>query len=335
MELIKIRNPHQGLPEIVDRIQRIGIERDSRYGRVVMFKEPVTLVYEKPIERVVFWAERDANPFFHLFESLWMLAGRNDAAFLTQFVKRMIEFSDNKVNFHAAYGFRWRKHFVIDQLNAIIENLKKNKDCRRQVLGIWDVKQDLSKIGVDIPCNLEATFQINHEGKLDMVVHNRSGDAIMGALGANVVHFSILQEYIANSIGVPMGRYWQVSSNLHVYLNDMEKFQGICEHVTSPYRSQERCPYVAGEVTTTPIIDIERRQWDKDLHTWLIEPFKVGISSKFFLRVATPMYAAHLAHREKDYAKAIEIVETQMPAQSDWKKAAKEWLQRREKKHEA
>src|SRR5271154_5758040 len=41
--------------------------------------------YEKPDERVLFSQTRDANPFFHFFESLWILAGREDVEFLAQF----------------------------------------------------------------------------------------------------------------------------------------------------------------------------------------------------------------------------------------------------------
>lgn len=332
MEILKVRNPHQGLPELLDRIDHIGVVRDSRNGPVIMFPEPTVIVYEKPRERVLFWPEREANPFFHLMESLWMIASRRDVKFVEQFVKRMRNFSDDGKNFHAAYGHRWRKHFGKDQLSEIINNLRNNKDCRRQVLGMWDVRRDLSQPGLDIPCNLSTTFQVNHKNELDMVVHNRSNDSMMGALGANVVHFSILQEYLSTGIGIPVGRYWQVSSNLHCYISDFEKFKVLADQAADPYRDHAlipRCPYTAGEVETTEIVDQEIPIWEEDLKMWMKNPKKVGLRSHFFLRVATPMFMAHKAHKKKDTKGAIEIIETQMPARSDWKKAAKEWLERR------
>ncbi len=332
MELFNVRNPHQGLPEILDRIERIGLVRDSRDGPVMVFPAPCTIIWGKPMERVLFWEERNANPFFHLIESLWMLSGRRDVKFVSQFVKRMETFSDDTKNFHAAYGFRWKKHFKFDQLPKIIEALQNNKDCRRQVLGIWDPKSDLGKIGKDIPCNVSATFQINMNGELDMVVHNRSNDAICGAAGANIVHFSILQEYIAQGVGVSIGRYWQVSSNLHAYIRDFDKYRGLTIHAPDPNRLIARCPYTQGEVEITKVIDLSIKEWNEDLHMWMKNPTKVGLRSKFFLCTATPMLAAHKAYKKGDIEGAIEVIQSQMLEKSDWKKACLEWLERRKEK---
>lgn len=335
MELLKVRNPHQGIPELLDRIDRIGVMRDSRNGPVIMFPEPCTILYEKPMERVVFWAERDANPFFHLCESLWMIAGRRDVKFVEQFVKRMRTFSDDGKKFHAAYGYRWRRHFKQDQLTNIITALRNNKDCRRQVLGIWDVRNDHNRSGRDLPCNISATFQVNVNGELDMVVHNRSNDAIMGALGANCCHFSILQEYLSIGIGTPIGRYWQVSSNLHAYMNDFEKFKDLAIHASDPNRLIPRCPYTLGIVEITPVIDLPIKEWEEDLALWMKTPTKVGLRSQFFLRIATPMLMAHRAYKKNDIDGAIEIIESQMPENADWRIASHEWLKRRkEKKNE-
>ncbi len=331
MQLINTRNAHQGIPTVLDLIDQIGVVRDSRDGPVIMFPTPSTIVYANPAERVVFWEERDANPFFHLAESIWMLAARRDVKFVEQFVKRMRTFSDDGKNFHAAYGYRWRKHFKKDQLAAVVESLIKNKNCRRQVLGIWDPKVDLTREGLDLPCNISATFQININGELDMVVHNRSNDAMMGALGANVVHFSILQEYIAAGVGVPMGKYWQVSSNLHIYIRDFEKFKCLTVHAPDPYRQHSRCPYQNKQVEVTKIVDCDLKIWDEDLLMWMKNPRKVGLRSQFFLRIATPMMMAHKAYKKGDIDGAIEIIQSQMPGNSDWKVASLEWMMRRKK----
>jgi thymidylate synthase len=322
----------------LDRLDHIGVVRDSRDGPVIMFPEPTTIVWEKPIERVVFWAERDANPFFHLAESLWLLAGRNDVKFVEQFVKRMRNYSDNGKKFHGAYGHRWRTHFRKDQISTIISSLQCNKNSRRNVLDIWDSRCDLGREGFDLPCNLSCTFQISIDGNLDMVVHNRSNDAVLGALGANVVGFSILQEYIAAGVGAPMGKYWQVSSNLHCYIRDFEKYKGLAIHAPDPYRDIPRNPYLpinslqmGAEVETTTVVDEDIKMWDQDLQMWMKEPTRVGIRSSFFLRTATPMIMAHKAYKKGKIDEAIEIIQTQMKDKSDWKKASLEWLQRRKK----
>ena len=332
MEIIKVRNPHKGIPELLHRMELNGVKRDSRNGPVIMFPEPATIVWGKPTERVSFWALRDTNPFFNLMEALWMLRARRDVRYVEQFVKRMRNFSDNGKNFHAAYGFRWRKNFGKDQLSEIIGALKKNPDDRRQLLGIWDVKKDLGKVGLDIPCNVGATFQVNTSGELDMVVHNRSNDGIFGATSANVSHFSILQEYIATGIGVPVGRYWQVSSNLHVYEKDFEKYRPLAGEIDDGFRDS-RCPYELGEVVPTPIFDMGIEIFERDLAWFMKNPkhYAQCMESKFFTRTAYPMLVAHKAHKAGKTKEAIEVLETQMPDKSDWKKASVEWLQRRVK----
>lgn len=119
----------------------------SRAGVVRLFRRPVTVTYEKPLERVLFNRARDANPFFHLFESLWMLAGRRDVAPLAYYNSQISEIaSDDGTIFNGAYGHRWRTRGGIDQLPIIIDQLKRKPESRRCVLQMWTVKSDLLRI---------------------------------------------------------------------------------------------------------------------------------------------------------------------------------------------
>src|SRR5690242_7931923 len=134
-------------------LNRSGVLRQSRNGEVLEYPDPVTTKYRYPRERVLFDEKRDSNPFFSFFEGLWMLAGRNDVAWISQFNKRMMSYSDDGVTYHAAYGHRWRQHFDKDQLPEIIDLLKGNYDERRAVLQMWDPRTDLGRNGKDLPCN--------------------------------------------------------------------------------------------------------------------------------------------------------------------------------------
>src|SRR5690349_8491532 len=134
MHVINARNVNYALAEGIHHLSEVGVKRESRNGPVMMAPTPVTTVYERPLERVLFWMERDANPYFHLYESLWMLAGRHDVAPLVRYDKQMQEYSDDGKILHAAYGHRWRKAFDVDQLELIARALKANPNDRRQVL---------------------------------------------------------------------------------------------------------------------------------------------------------------------------------------------------------
>ena len=210
----------------------------SRVGDVAMMNHPALIVLggNDPVQRVLFNPARDANPFFHLYEAMWMLSGSEDIRSLEIFSSKIASFcSDDGKTANGAYGARWRfardpeipsgPGKCIDQLELLIQHLTKNPKSRRAVLQMWMPDRDLLKIEVtkDCCCNTAVYFTIregNHrDGKyLDMTVTNRSNDLVLGLMGANLVHFTILQEYMARSLGVQVGLWYQFTNNLHVYL---------------------------------------------------------------------------------------------------------------------
>lgn len=199
-------------------LKELGVQEDSRNGRVLRFPTPVTLTYEQPWVRGNLTEHRDANPFFHIAEAMWMLAGRRDVEFVCMFNKGMANYSDNGEVFNAAYGYRIRRHFGFDQLKAVVSVLRKDPASRQAVVQLWDAK-DLTKDTKDKACNMQLVFQIL-DGHLSMTVYNRSNDAIYGNVtGANPVHMSYFQQWVADALGLPMGDLTFVTVNLHVYLD--------------------------------------------------------------------------------------------------------------------
>lgn len=345
MKVLEVRNVQEALPVGLDYLRREGVARDSRNGPVIVAPGPVTTVFRKPRERVILWEARDANPFFHLAESLWMLAGRNDVAYPARFVKRMRSFSDDGETFHGAYGYRWRHHFFleeevggtipyreIDQIESIIMMLTRNPDDRRCVLQMWDATVDLGRKGKDIPCNTQAYFSRGVDGELNMTVCCRSNDMIWGAYGANAVHFSYLQEYVAAGIDCEVGTYWQISNNYHAYGDLFKKLEPLADQAPDPFRTRD-CFYdiLNDPMTPFPLVSTPLKQWRQDLAMFLDEGVVIGLRDPFFRRVATPMLLAHRAYQENSgeerYEKAIEILD-QCQAR-DWQAAGKQWVTRR------
>lgn len=335
MKVIQGRNVHSVLPEALRALGVEGVNRDSRNGPVRKFPTPVTTVYERPAERVVFWPERDANPYFHLVESVWMLAGRNDVETLATFVGQIRNYSDDGVTFHGAYGHRWRHHFGQDQLLQIIEGLRANKEDRRQVLTMWDPRVDLGRQGKDLPCNLQAIFQVNEAGELEMMVTNRSNDIIWGAYGANAVHFSYLHEFVARAVGVPQGAYRQVSANFHAYKDVLEQVESLADFAPDPavpmeFRAQHD-PYAQGAVEPYPMMTVGYRQWLMELDVFLSEGPVIGLQDPFFRRVLAPVILSHAKYREgkgdRRYMDAL--AELENCRATDWRRACEEWIHRR------
>lgn len=257
MHVVTARNVHQALPQGIRYLRSHGVRRDSRNGPVLVAPNPVTTEYRRPTERLVFWPQRDVNAAFLLYESLWMLAGRNDLAPLTRYIKEFGRYSDDGVTLHGAYGHRWRVAFGDDQLAKIARRLAANVEDRRAVLQIWDAQMDLDVDSKDLPCNDTVTFQRNADGELDMVVFNRSNDIIWGAYFANAAHFSMLQEYLACWIGCPVGRYWQVSTNYHAYVQTLEPLLDLPERAEGVFSVPNTMddPYADWRITPVALAD--------------------------------------------------------------------------------
>lgn len=321
MQIISARNVNDALLLGLQAVDQYGLLRDSRNGPVKVFETPVTTIYERPMERVVFYPERDANPFFHFMEGLWMIAGRNDVKWISQFNASIAQFSDDGETFHGAYGHRWRKHFGFDQLGMIAELLRSNPDDRRIVLQMWDPRVDLARGGKDFPCNTAAKFRIV-DGRLDMTVENRSNDMIWGAYGANAVHFSMLQEFMAAWIGCKVGSYWQVSTNFHAYVNTLEKHSALLG------LSAGFDDYTLFNVESFPMVNTNIETWMQELDMFMNEGAVVGFQDKFFKKVAIPMLLSWRAFKAKEYDTAISVL-TDSCAASDWTKAGIEWIRRR------
>lgn len=231
MKVIEVDNVNEALPAGLAYLAAVGEVQPSRAGSVVVAPGPVTTVYRNPSAKVLFSPLRDNNPFFSFMESLWMLAGRDDAKFLDHYVKDFsARFAEADGTMHGAYGYRWRTTFGLDQLDVIVERLKDNPDDRQCVLQMWNcdvvTDSDLTGEWKDRPCNTHIYFRVrSHAGLryLDMTVCCRSNDILWGAYGANAVHFAVLLEYMSVRIGVRVGTYYQISNNYHMYVSEIER----------------------------------------------------------------------------------------------------------------
>lgn len=326
---LKVRNASHALCSGLSLLTTEGAERPSRNGPVLAMDEPTIITYDRPEERVVFYPERDANPFFHLYECLWMMAGRRDVKSVADYVPSMRNYSDNGRQFNAAYGYRWRRHFGIDQIRVVVDKLRQDKapDDRRIFMTMWHPKTD-NEPSLDIPCNVGIAFRCRSDGRLDMTVFNRSNDLVLGATGANVVHMSFLHEVVARASGRIVGRYHQVSNDLHLY-TQQEK-TAPCMPLAGSW-AEHNDLYALGEVAPFPVMEVDWETWEEDLELFMQYGPVVGLRDRFFRRVAGPMVLAHRFYKKHigldRYEGTLEILEQCLA--SDWRRAAQEWVQRR------
>jgi hypothetical protein len=331
---ISVRNVNEAYAQGLRWLAARGEAQTSRVGTVVVSPMPVVTCYSQPTQRVLFSPMRDANPFFHLMESVWMLAGSNDIAFPVQFNKRFAEYSDDGKTQWGAYGWRWRKFFGYDQLPLIIEELKRDPRSRRCVLSMWSAGDDLNVVmngGKDVPCNTNVFFRVV-DGKLDMMVNNRSNDVIWGAYGANAVHMSILHEFIASAAGYGVGRYYQTSWNFHAYTDiyPLENFPKMAENALDhDYYVKPDIDLPRPYVMPLPLFSVDTKYEDflRECEEFVASNGEGEYMELFLRDVAQPMMKVWRHHKAKEYAEAD--AECAFIRAMDWRQASRAWIQRR------
>jgi Thymidylate synthase len=342
-QIIIAESPDHALQEGLWRLKTSGSFQTSRNGPVLVAPGPVITEFRDPRARASLSPLRDANPFFHLYEAVWMLAGRNDVASVARYAAQMEAFSDDGEHLWGAYGFRWREFFGFDQLAQVVSMLRKDPTTRRAVLTMWAPNGDLvgrmtddgmlEGVGRDIPCNTQVYFSRTSAGKLDMTVCNRSNDVIWGAYGANVVHMSFMHEVVAAGAGAELGTYYQMSNNYHIYTTrpDVQRLfetdaQGMrtyvhfsCDHAPLPNRS------------LTAFGPLDLASFLADCEAAAEFPTAEHMNRHiFFGTVFAPMMRAHAEYKAGDFAEAYAQMKTcDDPA---WRTAGVAWLSRRELK---
>jgi hypothetical protein len=341
MHVIKARNINDAYAKGMLLLYNRGQAEETRNGEARVLLDPVSVCYRCPLERVLFDSVRDANPFFHVMEALWMLDGRNDVEFLTYFAKQMEQYAEDDGHMHGAYGFRWRNHFCVDgdeptdQLAELLVHLWDKVNTRRAVLTMWDPIADLGQNKKDHPCNTHAYFRVNY-GKLHIMVCNRSNDIIWGLFGSNQVHFSFLQEYVASMLGLEVGNYHQVTNNFHAYHSVFMKhwYSVLGSHANV---QEQDYPYqTIPLVTDRDTFDAELRifcLWVDQVRNGTDMSIDMGRTWKnqFFATVAVPMVKAWVAWKAKDFPQ-VRLAVKQIRSH-DWQFACQQWMSRRERNY--
>jgi thymidylate synthase len=330
MHVINAVNVRDALPIAVKYLMHHGEKTQTRNGNALVAPIPVAIRYINPKQHVLINPVRDANPFFHLMEAMWMLAGRDDGAFLDHYIKDFSKKFGTNGRIMDAYGQRWRVGAGFDQLNEIVQQLQCDPYSRQCVLQMWGAGREDLLVNTAKPCNIAATFRIRNN-KLDMFVFNRSNDLIWGCCGANAVHFPILQEYISGRLKIEMGEYWQISTNLHLYDE---------HHKILLDRTGETNLFVAlktsnGYESTLPLMS-DHLHFDEDLNDTMDyidamhnhkEGYIGNISNLFLREVVIPMATAHWMYKAKNWEEAFEAIDAVKA--EDWRRAGEEWLKRR------
>jgi len=160
-----------------------------------------------------------------IHELLWFISGDTNIKYLQDNgVRIWNEWADKDGNLGPVYGYQWRSWpsadgRKTDQLNEVIENIKRSPDSRRLIVSAWNVGE-LDKMALP-PCHILFQFYVS-AGKLSCQLYQRSCDIFLG-IPFNIASYSLLTMMIARVTDLKAGEFIHTLGDAHIYLNHIDQ----------------------------------------------------------------------------------------------------------------
>lgn len=167
---------------------------------------------------------RDISYTYLAGESLWYWEGRNDVNFISKFGKMWSKLTDDGITNNSAYGYILKEKHGFNQIEKIIDLLKKDPQTRRAVLNI-NIPNENVITTKDEMCTICLNFQIRNN-KLNCTGVMRSNDVIFG-LTYDFTYFTEIQKYIARKLKIRVGSYTHFAMSMHYYDKDLPLIKKI------------------------------------------------------------------------------------------------------------
>lgn len=131
----------------------------------------------------------------------------------------------------------------IDQIEFVIEELKRNPSSRRAVIVIRDPSIDTKS---DDPACLQLIQYFIRDNKLECKVLFRSNDACKATF-MNAFALICLQERIAKELGVEVGQYVHRANSFHCYEQDFGMLEGYYNRIVTTEDHDDLCYEYEGD----------------------------------------------------------------------------------------
>lgn len=158
-------------------------------------------------------------------ELLWFLRGDTNISYLQENgVKIWDEWADENGDLGPVYGSQWRAWETpdgrtIDQIEQVVEGIKRNPDSRRHLVSAWNVSViDEMKLP---PCHFVFQFYVA-DGKLSCMLTMRSVDTFLG-LPFNIASYALLTHMIAQQCDLEVGEFIWSGGDVHIYNNHFDQ----------------------------------------------------------------------------------------------------------------
>ena len=205
-----------------------------------------------------------------IHELLWFLAGDTNIRYLKENgVSIWDEWATPDGDLGPVYGEQWRcwptvDGGVIDQIDEVVAEIRRNPDSRRLVVSAWNPAvlpdprlspQQNAANGRQAlpPCHCLFQFYVA-DGKLSCQLYQRSGDIFLG-VPFNIASYALLTLMIAQVCDLQPGEFVHTLGDAHLYSN----------HVEQADKQLARAPRPLPTMTLNPAV--------RDLYAFRFEDF--------------------------------------------------------------
>jgi thymidylate synthase len=160
-----------------------------------------------------------------LHELLWFLRGDTNVRSLNEKgVTIWDEWADEQGELGPVYGAQWTRWrgpdgTVINQIDNVVAEIKRNPQSRRLIVSAWNVA-DVEKMALP-PCHVLFQFYVR-DGELSCQLYQRSADLFLG-VPFNIASYSLLTMMIAQVCDLRPGEFVHTFGDLHLYQNHLDQ----------------------------------------------------------------------------------------------------------------
>jgi thymidylate synthase len=158
-------------------------------------------------------------------ELLWFLRGSTNVRWLQERgVSIWDEWADEEGELGPVYGHQWRSWPTpdgrsVDQIAAVVDQIRTNPDSRRHIVSAWNVG-DLEAMALP-PCHALFQFYVA-DGRLSCQLYQRSGDVFLG-VPFNIASYAMLTMMVAQVCDLEPGDFVHTLGDAHLYLNHLDQ----------------------------------------------------------------------------------------------------------------
>ena len=222
---------HKALEHILengrDKTDRTGVGTRSVFGMQMRFD--LRLGFPAVTTKKLAWKAV-------VSELLWFLEGSSDERRLAEILhgtrdssKKTIwtanaqaDYWKPKAKFEGdlgrVYGVQWRNFGGVDQVQQLIDGIKKDPSGRRHIISAWN-PAELNQMALP-PCHVLSQFDVT-DGYLSCQLYQRSCDMFLG-VPFNIASYSLLTHIIARECNLKVGDFVWTGGDCHIYNNHFD-----------------------------------------------------------------------------------------------------------------